>query len=75
MKIGGRRAAIEGDPMTTETVRLLATYKSRSGGRRHKVVVSNRGGPPTCSCPGFTYRGKCWHVNRWTPELIAEKYR
>lgn len=64
--------------MTAETVRVVAVFKSRSSKRRgeskfYRVVCSSNG-QVTCECPGFTYRGKCWHVER-TIEKLAEKYQ
>lgn len=58
----------------TEAIRVLARYKSRTSDRVYKVVVSLRGGPPACDCPGFTYRNHCRHVAKWTPEALAERY-
>lgn len=59
-----------------ESVRVLARYKSKTrADRKYQVVVSSKGGPPTCNCPGFTYRNHCRHVDVWTPERIAEKYQ
>jgi hypothetical protein len=60
--------------MNPETFKILAKYKSRSKpnkkkkGRDYTVTVSSRG-PVQCSCPGFTYRQTCWHVEYWINRL------
>lgn len=44
---------------------VYASYVSRSdGGVRHRVYQNDQGQVVTCSCKGWVYNRKCWHVEK-----------
>lgn len=56
-------------------VRFLASYKSRSGGERHRCFQDGKTGKVSCTCKGFTYAGKCWHVRRNEDRILERGYK
>jgi hypothetical protein len=46
---------------------VAVEVKSSDGKRSYRVVVENGG--LRCSCPGYTYRRRCWHVDHVKEQL------
>lgn len=44
---------------------VLATFKSNSNPDVTHRVVANISGRIVCSCPGFQFHGKCWHIEKY----------
>ena len=44
--------------------RRTINFKSRSKKEEVYQTRINKKGYTTCTCPGYTYVGKCWHVTR-----------
>lgn len=55
--------------------KTVSTFTSRTSDKRYSVVLDRKSGRVTCTCPGFTHRGKCWHQTRVVDRIIDRGYK
>lgn len=60
-------------PAAPIKVKKIARYKSRSSDSWYNVWADSSG-RAVCTCPGWSYKQTCWHVDRETEKILERGY-